>query len=68
MVVVPSLTPGTTDVRAFRKRGATGYGWVPLVLTPELLATIHGHNERVEVKGFERAVELMTEAVKRASS
>ncbi len=68
MVVVPSLTPGTTDVRAFRKRGATGYGWVPLVLTPELLATIHGHDERVEVKGFERAVELMTEAVLRACS
>jgi acetylornithine deacetylase/succinyl-diaminopimelate desuccinylase-like protein len=67
-VVVPSLTTGTTDVRAFRKRGATGYGWVPLVLTPELLATIHGHDERVEVKGFERAVELMTEAVRRSCS
>ena len=65
-VVVPSLTTGTTDVRAFRKRGATGYGWVPLLLTPELLSTIHGHNERVEAKAFERAVELTAEAVRRA--
>lgn len=65
VVVVPSITTGTTDVRAFRARGAAGYGWVPLVLEPELLATIHGHNERVEVKAFERAVDLMTEAVRR---
>lgn len=66
LVAVPSLTTGTTDVRAFRARGATGYGWVPLVLTPELVATIHGHDERVEVETFESAVELTTEAVRRS--
>ena len=43
-VVVPSLTPGFTDLRFFRARGATGYGWVPFVITPELLSTIHGHD------------------------
>lgn len=67
-VVVPSLTPGTTDVRVFRRAGAIGYGWVPLILQPEVLATMHGHNERVEVAGFERAVEWMTEAVRLASA
>ncbi|MGH2752469.1 MAG: M20/M25/M40 family metallo-hydrolase [Actinomycetota bacterium] len=66
-VVVPSITPGTTDVRVFRRAGAGGYGWAPLVLTPEVFATIHGHDERVEVAGFERAVELVTQAVRRAA-
>lgn len=66
LVVVPSLTTGTTDVRAFRRRGATGYGWVPLVLTPELLANIHGHDERIGVAAFDRAVDLMSEAVRRS--
>lgn len=62
-VVVPSLTPGTTDVRVFRRRGGHGYGWVPLIISPELLATIHGHDERIPERGFETAVGLMTEAV-----
>jgi acetylornithine deacetylase/succinyl-diaminopimelate desuccinylase-like protein len=62
-----SLSPGITDVRFFRDRGATGYGWCPLVLTAEQLATIHGHDERVGVEDFERAVSAMTEVVLRAS-
>ncbi|HEX6255830.1 MAG TPA: M20/M25/M40 family metallo-hydrolase [Euzebyales bacterium] len=61
-----SLTPGITDVRFFRARGATGYGWTPLVLTPELLATVHGDDERVPVDGFERAVAVMSDVVLRA--
>lgn len=61
-----SLTPGITDVRFFRARGATGYGWTPLVLTPELLATVHGDNERVPVDAFERAVAVMSDVVLRA--
>ena len=58
-----TLSPGITDIRFFRARGATGYGWTPLVLTPELLATIHGHDERIPVAAFERAVDLMSEVV-----
>jgi acetylornithine deacetylase/succinyl-diaminopimelate desuccinylase-like protein len=62
-----SLSPGITDLRFFRARGATGYGWCPLVLTAEQLATIHGHDERVGVEDFERAASVMTEVVRRAS-
>ncbi len=66
-IVVPSLTSGMTDLRYLRSLGAAAYGWVPLVLNEELLNTIHGHDERVEVTAFERAVEAMTEAVVAAS-
>lgn len=65
-VSTASLTPGITDVRFFRARGATGYGWTPLVLTPELLATVHGDDERVPVDAFERAVAVMSDVVLRA--
>lgn len=65
-VTTASLTPGITDVRFFRARGATGYGWTPLVLTPELLATVHGDDERVPVDAFERAVAVMSDVVLRA--
>lgn len=64
---VVSLSPAITDTRFFRARGATGYGWTPLVLTPELLGTIHGHDERVEVARFEQAVAVMSDVVRRAA-
>jgi acetylornithine deacetylase/succinyl-diaminopimelate desuccinylase-like protein len=67
-IVVPSLTSAMTDVRFWRQRGAHGYGWVPLVVGPELLGTIHGHDERVPVDAFERAVESMTRVVARAAA
>jgi len=66
-VVVPSLTSGITDLRLLRSRGATAYGWVPLVLDSSLLATIHGHDERTEVGAFERAVEATTALVRAVS-
>lgn len=65
-VAAVSLTPGITDLRFFRARGATGYGWSPLVLPPDLLATIHGHDERVGIEDFEAAVAVMTDVVRRA--
>ena len=62
---LPTLSPAITDIRFFRAKGATGYGWVPLVLSPELIATIHGHDERVAVDDFERAVEIFSRVVMR---
>ena len=63
-----SLTPGITDLRLFRARGASGYGWVPLVLTPDLLATIHGDDERIPVEGFHRGIDLMSDVVRQAAA
>ncbi len=67
-IVVPSLTPGMTDLRYLRRRGAHAYGWVPLVLSDEMFATIHGRDERIEIAAFERAVDAMTQVVTTASS
>ena len=67
LVTTPSLSPGITDARFFRARGATAYGWCPLVLTPELLATIHGHDERIGVLDFKAAVKATADLVARAA-
>ena len=67
-LVVPTLSPGFTDIRHLRKMGAVGYGWAPLVLSPELLSSIHGHDERVPVDDFEQAVSVMTELVRDVAS
>ncbi len=67
-ITTVSLSPGITDLRFFRARGATAYGWTPLILTRELLGTIHGHDERIPVEDFERAVAVVTDVVRRAAS
>jgi carboxypeptidase PM20D1 len=63
-IVVPTLSPGFTDIRHFRSLGATGYGWVPVVLSADLLSTIHGHDERIGLESFEQSVEVMTRLVR----
>jgi acetylornithine deacetylase/succinyl-diaminopimelate desuccinylase-like protein len=68
VVTTASLSPGITDARFFRARGATAYGWCPLLLTRDLLATIHGHDERIGIEDFESAVRATTEVVVRSSS
>jgi acetylornithine deacetylase/succinyl-diaminopimelate desuccinylase-like protein len=67
-LVTPSLSPAITDARFFRARGATAYGWCPLVLTPELLATIHGDDERIAVGDFEKAVSVTSDVVRQAAT
>jgi acetylornithine deacetylase/succinyl-diaminopimelate desuccinylase-like protein len=67
VVATASLTPGITDLRFFRAKGATGYGWCPLLLTSEQLATVHGADERVVVEDFERAVRVTAAVVAEAT-
>jgi carboxypeptidase PM20D1 len=63
-----SLSPVITDARFFRARGATAYSWCPLILTPELLATVHGHDERISVDDFKKAVSATSDVVLQAAS
>jgi acetylornithine deacetylase/succinyl-diaminopimelate desuccinylase-like protein len=67
-IVVPTISPAMTDVRYFRTKGAAGYGWVPLVIEPELIGTIHGHNERIPIEGFFSAVDGMARLVRDAAT
>jgi acetylornithine deacetylase/succinyl-diaminopimelate desuccinylase-like protein len=65
---VRSLTPGVTDLRFWRARGATAYGWVPVVLDPEQVATFHGRDERIPLDGFRHGCDAMVELVRRVST
>ncbi|MBI3088329.1 MAG: M20/M25/M40 family metallo-hydrolase [Candidatus Omnitrophica bacterium] len=66
-VVVPSLLPGGTDSRFFRAKGAIAYGFEPLILAPEDLDLIHGHNERIDVEQFRLMVRMLYEIVTRVA-
>ena len=66
-VVTPQLLPGGTDSRFFRAKDAIAYGFEPLILTPEDLDLIHGHNERISVEQFHQMIKLLYEIVKRVA-
>lgn len=63
-----SLSPVITDARFFRAHGATAYSWCPLILSPGLLSTVHGHNERIPVDAFKQAVSLTSDVVREAAT
>ncbi|MGA2284955.1 MAG: M20/M25/M40 family metallo-hydrolase [Dehalococcoidia bacterium] len=67
-VVVPSIATGFTDSRAFRRRDVTAYGFVPCVLEPAELATMHGNDERIPVEKLATGVRMLYEIVRRMCS
>ncbi|MDH5563653.1 MAG: M20/M25/M40 family metallo-hydrolase [Nitrospirota bacterium] len=61
--VVPMIIPYGTDSRMFRLRGAKCYGILPLVLSAELIASIHGDAERIPVDQFETGIRIYYESL-----
>ncbi len=55
-VVLPGLLSGFTDSHFFREKGINAYGFIPLVVDSESRRSIHGPNERGEIKELEAAV------------
>ena len=53
-IVAPYMMPGATDARFFRAKGVTAYGLMPVCLTSEEMATIHGVDERLQVAHLEQ--------------
>ena len=62
---VPYMIPGFTDAFAYRKLGATCYGFSPLRLDPTIKFSqmYHGHDERIPVEGFAWGVRVLYELV-----
>jgi acetylornithine deacetylase/succinyl-diaminopimelate desuccinylase-like protein len=62
---LPSLSPGFTDSRAFRRRGVVAYGFIPCLLELAELATTHGHNERISVDSLRLGTQILFDVVRR---
>lgn len=64
-VVLPSVSPGFTDSRIFRRRGMVAYGFIPVLLEPLEAATIHGHNERISIENLRLGTQIVLEVTRR---
>jgi acetylornithine deacetylase/succinyl-diaminopimelate desuccinylase-like protein len=58
---VPYVMAGGTDAKSFADLGIKGYGFAPLMLTPDLdyYGMFHGVDERVPVEGLEFGVRVL---------
>lgn len=54
--VTASVIGGFTDCNAFRAKGITCYGFLPVRLDPAELGRVHGEDERANVEALARAV------------
>jgi acetylornithine deacetylase/succinyl-diaminopimelate desuccinylase-like protein len=65
-IPIPYMIPGFTDAFAYRRLGATCYGFAPVRLGPELAFSrlYHGHDERIPVSGFSWGVRVLYELVR----
>lgn len=61
--VVPTPIPYGTDSSNFRLRGAKSYGLIPLVLSSEIVASMHGDAERIPVDQIETGIRIFYEAL-----
>ena len=56
LVVAPYVTSGGTDARHYAVLTPNLYRFLPVTLTPELLASFHGNNERIPIDEYVRMV------------
>ena len=61
--MVPTLIPFGTDSNAFRHRGAMSYGILPMVLTAEIVASMHSDAERVPIAEIGKGIRFFYEAL-----
>jgi acetylornithine deacetylase/succinyl-diaminopimelate desuccinylase-like protein len=67
-VVVPGVTVGFTDSRVFRNRGVISYGFSGTLEDPDVVRTIHGHNERVSLESFKLCCRMVYEVTRAMSA
>lgn len=59
MPVVPVVVPWFTDSHWFRELGLKAYGFIPLEIDPQHLATMHGKDERVPITAIHNGLRRM---------
>lgn len=65
---VESVSPGFTDSRFWRAEGTSCLGLLPSLLSSEVLATIHGDDERIPIDEYLRAWRITSEMLSTACS
>ncbi len=63
-VIAPSLVLGATDSRHYQNIANDVYRFVPMVVSPDDLARVHGTNERLAVKNFAQIIQFYAQLMR----
>ncbi|MFQ5513102.1 MAG: M20/M25/M40 family metallo-hydrolase [Myxococcota bacterium] len=66
-VMLPMMSPGFTDSRIYREHGVAAIGYVPALLSTDLVGTVHGHNERISTENLCLGTRLLLDTVRRVA-
>ena len=67
-IVAPYLVVVVTDARHYGEVTSNVFRFMPIQLTSQDLARIHGTNERISVRGYERAIRIYRQLILNASA
>ena len=67
-VVAPIMVPYGTDGNSFRNRGATVYGFSPMVVDLAALSSMHSDQEHIPLDEFKKAVRILFDILSEFSS
>src|SRR5690606_41485725 len=62
-VVAPMMLQATIDSNFFREKGFPVYCFVPILLTPQILRSVHAKNERVSILALQNAIQITTKLI-----
>ena len=67
-LVLPVTSVGFTDSRVLRRHGVHTYGFMPMLMPPELAKGIHGHDERIPLDSLGQGCRILFEVVRRLAT
>jgi acetylornithine deacetylase/succinyl-diaminopimelate desuccinylase-like protein len=67
-IVAPMIVPYGTDSNNFRPLGVKSYGFTPVIVPGEAVASMHGDAEFIPVDALRPAIEVLFDAIRRTVS
>jgi acetylornithine deacetylase/succinyl-diaminopimelate desuccinylase-like protein len=61
---LPSICPGFTDSRCFRRLGTRCYGWLPALVDVGDLIRMHGKDERIRIEDLVMGIRVIYEMIR----
>ncbi len=65
VVSVPFLFVAVNDNRFFRRQGIPSYGILPVMMTEELMESIHSYNERFSLESLDQGIAVYVSLIQR---
>ena len=60
---IPILFPASSDNNYFRAKNIPVFGFIPTVVSKELLETVHSSNERIGISDLKKGIKVYTEFI-----